>query len=107
MTNKHNGEVAVTINDQEYSLKLTAQIFAAAEGLLGIDSLIGKALGFRSIQALFFLACQGQNGIKTIDDVGELMNTHMQPMASAVTEAIDFFYQQQHSALTPGESQAE
>ena len=95
MANKHNGEVAVEIDGKEYKLKLRAEHFATAEGLLGIDSLIGRALGFRSIQALFFLGCQGQSGLTKIQQVADMMNTHMPAISNAVNEAVDFFYQNQ------------
>ena len=94
MANKHNGEVAVEIDGKEYKLKLLAEHFATAEGLLGVDSLIGRALGFRSIQALFYLGCEGQHQV-TIRKVADMMNTHMQAISSAVNEAVDFFYQNQ------------
>lgn len=103
MANKHNGEVAVSIGSSSYAVRLTASKFATAEAMLGIDSLIGKQLGFRSVQALFFLACQGQNGLKNIDEVAAMMDTHMAPITKAVNEAVDFFYQNQAENLAPSE----
>lgn len=103
MTNKHNGEVSLDVGGKTFNIKLTASKFATAEALLNTDSLIGKQLGFRSVQALFFLSCQGQNGLKSIDEVAEMMDTHMMPITKAVNEAVDFFYQNQAETTVPSE----
>ena len=101
MANKHNGEVALDVDGKTFTVKLTASKFATAEALLNTDSLIGKQLGFRSVQALFFLACQGQNGLSSIDEVAEMMDAHMMPITKAVNEAVDFFYQNQAANTEP------
>lgn len=95
MANKHNGEVSVEIDGNEYTIKLKADHFATAEGILGVDSLIGRQLGFRSVQALFYLACQGQHGLSKIAAVSDMMDKYMTILTNAVGEAVDFFYQNQ------------
>lgn len=94
MANKNEGEVALDIGGKSLTIKIKSRVLGNAETMLGIDSLIGRQLGYRNTAVLLYLLCRDQ-GIGSIDEAYDLLDTYLAPVQAALYEAIDFFYQSQ------------
>jgi len=93
MANPHAGEVSFEIDGKEYSIKAKSRLLAEAETILGIESLIGRKLGYKASAVLLFVLCKDQG--MTLDKAYDLSDRYLIVIQKALYQAIDFFYQNQ------------
>jgi len=93
MPNKHKGEVSLKAGDKEYIFKLTFNRLVELEEM-GIVLIEGFEATAANIRKLFFALASGQNGVESLEDAGDLLDTIGFTKASELTgEVISLFFQ--------------
>ena len=90
---KYTGSVQVTVDDQDYTLRLTmlgaAELEAEGVNLFDIDSLSS----IRTQLYVFFVMAKGQCGIESLKDADEVYTEHYAELSKATGEALSLFFQ--------------
>ena len=106
MPNKHKGEVSLTVDGNEYVLRLTFSKVAALEAV-GINLFDTESLSGLTVQLnLFFVLVKGQHGVESIDDADELLMEDYEACSAASTEALTLFFQKLSKAETKEKAKA-
>lgn len=93
MTNKHAGEVSLTLDGKEFVLKPTSNAMAIAEEFTGRPVFDLEYVGVRDARGILFPLMRGQHDVRTIDDVGALMDSDLEGAIRGALEAIKVFFQ--------------
>lgn len=93
MANKHNGEVALDVDGKTFTMRLTTNKATVAESHMGGASIFDFEGGLTSIRAILFAMTEGQHGIKSIADAGDLIDEDPLEVTKRVNEATALFFQ--------------
>ena len=92
MPNKHKGEVALTVDGNEYVLRFTFLHVAELEDL-GLDVFDPKQLDSKKAELyLTYALCKGQHGLESLEDASNLLMTNYKDVSNAVVEATTLFF---------------
>lgn len=93
MANKQAGEVALTLGGNEFTLKPTSNTMAIAEEYTGRPVFDLEYMGVRDARGILFPMMRGQHGVRTIEEVGALMDEDLEGAIRAALESIKVFFQ--------------
>lgn len=94
MANPEKGEVEFRVGEKQFKIKLTTNGAAEASPYMNGKAIFDVNLqDMMCLRALLFVMSRGQNGIQTIDDAGDLIDSDPITCTKAVNEAAALFFQ--------------
>ena len=102
MPNEYTGEVTVTVDDKEYSLRLDINKAVELEGM-GHNLIGGLPSGFAAMRDVFFVCLKGQHGIASKEDTGVFMQVLGDELSSTYRAVTSLFFQ----SLSPKKEETE
>ena len=80
------------IDDKTYTILLTSNGISEAEMLTGLNLWNMASLKMSHIRALVYAGIKGQHDVKTLEDVGRLLDLNFDAACSAATEAYTKYF---------------